>query len=87
MAPGLSVRIFVTDLWHWGLWWFAWADPKQAGDSYGLSLTSDYKSDKFDVVVLAVHHREFLEINMDELLNDNGFSFDITNVSLQPKSK
>ena len=64
-----------------------WADPKQAGDSYGLSLTSDYKRDKFDVVVLAVHHREFLQINMDELFNDSGFSFDITSVSLQPKSK
>ena len=64
-----------------------WADPKQSKDSYGLSLTSDYKRDKFDVVVLAVHHREFLQINMDELFNDSGFSFDITSVSLQPKSK
>ena len=75
---GLCASVTVAD---------PWADPKQAIDSYGLSLTSDYKSDKFDVVVLAVHHREFLQINMDELFNDSGFSFDITSVSLQPKSK
>ncbi len=39
-----------------------WVDPAEAGHEYGVTLTADPKPGDYDVVILAVAHRQFIAL-------------------------
>lgn len=53
-----------------------WADAKEVEHEYGLSLVGQL-SGKYDAVVLAVAHKEFAAIDIDNLKNENSVVYDI----------
>ncbi len=62
-----------------------WALKEEVQDEYNLDLItsiSDLKSD-YDAIILAVSHKEFLEIPLDDLKSDKCVVFDVK--SLLPK--
>lgn len=44
-----------------------WADPKEAQHEYQISLQSELHEDKYDAVILAVSHNEFVELGIDKI--------------------
>ena len=56
-----------------------WASPEEVKHEYGIGLISDQKDidKKYDAVVIAVSHREFLQLNLDDLLKENHVKFDV----------
>ena len=44
-----------------------WANPEEAHQEYGLTLTSQPEDNQYDAVILAVSHREFLEMGSDAI--------------------
>ena len=57
-----------------------WASPQEVLAEYGLEITKTMPTKKFDAIVLAVAHKEFLDINLREMLNGNGVLYDIKSV-------
>ena len=60
-----------------------WADPEEIVKEYGLQSFSDFAQiagNRYDAVVLAVAHREFMELDIAKLKNDHGIIFDIKSV-------
>jgi UDP-N-acetyl-D-galactosamine dehydrogenase len=49
-----------------------WANPKEVKHEYGLDILTQLPERKFDAVVLAVAHKEFMEMDLSALLVDNG---------------
>ncbi len=56
-----------------------WASPEEVKHEYGIDLISDQKDivKKYDAVVIAVSHKEFMELDMDEFLKENHVKFDV----------
>ncbi|WP_308991934.1 nucleotide sugar dehydrogenase [Mariniflexile litorale] len=65
-----------------------WANPEEVKHAYGLTTTThlpllnrsgsvEEQEYKFDAVVLAVAHQEFLKLNLKTLLNTNGVLYDV----------
>ena len=56
-----------------------WASKEEVKHEYGLDLlssTSDLKSD-YDAIILAVSHKEFLEVSIDDLKTNQTVVFDV----------
>jgi len=62
-----------------------WASKEEVHHEYDLDLICDSNSlnAKYDAIVLAVSHEEFLELNMNDLKSEIGIIFDVK--SLLPK--
>jgi UDP-N-acetyl-D-galactosamine dehydrogenase len=54
-----------------------WLDPKEVKETYGLDVVSKTPFKKFEAVVLAVPHKEFENINIKNLLTENGIIYDV----------
>ncbi len=56
-----------------------WASPEEVKHEYGIDLISDQKeiAKKYDAVVIAVSHKEFKELDLDDLLKENHVKFDV----------
>ena len=54
-----------------------WLDPKEVKETYGLDVMSKAPFKKFEAVILAVPHREFSNINIKNLLTENGIIYDV----------
>lgn len=54
-----------------------WANPLIAKHEYGIEVTNELPTDKFDAAIIAVSHKEFSGINILSLLNDNHVIFDV----------
>lgn len=62
-----------------------WADPIQVENEYGVSCENgDYKSRKYDAIVLAVAHHKFKELDITSMCKENTVVYDIK--SLLPES-
>lgn len=59
-----------------------WAEPEEVKHEYGLETTNQLPSpnDKFDAVVLAVAHKEFLALDLREMLKPNGVLYDVKGI-------
>ncbi len=57
-----------------------WADPEEVEKYYGLESTRQLPECRFDAVVLAVAHREFLSVRVPDLLQKEAVVFDIKGV-------
>jgi UDP-N-acetyl-D-galactosamine dehydrogenase len=54
-----------------------WASPEEVNHEYGVVSQKDIPHDKFDAVILAVSHKEFLNMNLQELLNPTAVFYDV----------
>lgn len=56
------------------------ADPAEVKREYGLETLNQLPEGKFDSVVLAVAHKEFLEMDLDKLKNGHTVIYDVKGV-------
>lgn len=55
-----------------------WANAKHVMEEYKVPIVNELHADeKFDVVILAVAHKEFLNIDIKSMLNENGLVYDV----------
>lgn len=54
-----------------------WANPDEVKHEYGTITQSTLPKDKYEAIVLAVSHREFQNLNLNELLVENGVIYDV----------
>lgn len=57
-----------------------WADAKIVKHEYGIECTADWNvvsTKKYDAVILAVAHKQFVDIRLKDLLSDNGVIYDV----------
>lgn len=54
-----------------------WAEPTVVKKEYGIEITNTLPKDKFDAVILAVAHKQFLEINVKDILKDKSVLYDV----------
>ena len=56
------------------------ANPSEVKHEYGLETISEMPQEKFDAVVLAVAHKQFLDMNFDQLKAPNAVVYDVKGV-------
>jgi len=54
-----------------------WANPEEVMHEYGVQSHTELYNNKFDAVILAVSHKEFIKLNFTEVLNDNAVFYDV----------
>lgn len=54
-----------------------WASPEEVAEEYGIQLTQKLANNSYDAVVLAVSHKEFLDLNPADLIKSNGVIYDV----------
>jgi len=62
-----------------------WANPAEVAHEYGLKTINSHPElvegqTKYDAVVLGVAHKEFLNVDLDSLSNENGIIYDVKGV-------
>lgn len=57
-----------------------WANPVEVKNEYHIETLRNMPQQKFDGIVLAVAHSEFLTIDFDKYLNKNGIIYDVKGV-------
>jgi UDP-N-acetyl-D-galactosamine dehydrogenase len=57
-----------------------WANPLEVKHEYNVETVKNMPQNKFDGIVLAVSHKEFLEINLEKYLKKNGIIYDVKGV-------
>ncbi|MCF6168494.1 nucleotide sugar dehydrogenase [Lutibacter sp.] len=57
-----------------------WATPSEVMKEYGIETVTKMPQNKFDGIVLAVAHKEFLEIDFNRYLNEKGIIYDVKGV-------
>lgn len=59
-----------------------WANPVAVKHEYDITISSDISSisSSFDAVILAVAHKEFLEMNIKALTTENGVIYDVKGI-------
>ncbi|MCW3159875.1 nucleotide sugar dehydrogenase [Chryseobacterium oryctis] len=54
-----------------------WANNQEVKEEYGINLLEELNSNtKYDSIIIAVSHREFLTMNLESLKNENTIVFD-----------
>jgi len=54
-----------------------WANPAEVMHEYGIETVSELPDEKFDAVVLAVSHNEFVQKDWNTMLKANGVVYDV----------
>ncbi|WP_282148188.1 nucleotide sugar dehydrogenase [Algibacter lectus] len=57
-----------------------WANPEEVMHEYGLETVKQLPEGQFDVIVLTVAHKEFLDVNWSSLLKPNGVLYDVKGI-------
>ena len=57
-----------------------WANPSEVAHEYNLITTNEIPKELFDVIVLGVSHKEFLDLNLDPLKKSNSVVYDVKGV-------
>ena len=57
-----------------------WANPVEVKNEYGMEIITVLPNQKFDTVVLGVAHKEFLNLDLASLQNDNSILYDVKGV-------
>ena len=53
-----------------------WADASCVKHEYGIEVTAEVPKEKFDAIILGVAHKQFLELDVKNLLKDGGVIYD-----------
>lgn len=54
-----------------------WAKPEEVKREYNLEIANELPKDKFDAIVLAVAHNEFLKLNIKNMIKQDGIIYDV----------
>lgn len=54
-----------------------WANPAIAKHEYGIDVTNELPTDKFDALIMGVAHNEFKELNVTNFVNEQHVIFDV----------
>jgi UDP-N-acetyl-D-galactosamine dehydrogenase len=60
-----------------------WASPEEVMHEYNVNTFKEYSSiskNKYDTIILAVSHKEFLALNFKDLLKENSVLYDIKSI-------
>ena len=57
-----------------------WANPDVVKTEYGLESLNELPKDKFDAIILAVAHREFLDLNFSKFKKENSVIYDVKGI-------
>jgi UDP-N-acetyl-D-galactosamine dehydrogenase len=57
-----------------------WASPKEVAHEYKLEVTNTLPKQKYDAIVLTVAHKEFLSLQLKNLLADPGVIYDVKGI-------
>ena len=57
-----------------------WANAEHVMKEYNTPIVNTLPDSKFDVIILAVAHKEFLALDIRSMLNDNGIVYDVKGV-------
>lgn len=58
-----------------------WANAKHVKHEYGIDIINELPSDKkFDAVILGVAHNQFLDMDIKNLVTDNGVIYDVKGI-------
>ncbi|MGP1447310.1 MAG: nucleotide sugar dehydrogenase [Candidatus Limimorpha sp.] len=60
-----------------------WANPKEVKHEYDVTISNDNSvlaKDRYDAIILAVAHKEFLELDLRSLLTNNGVVYDVKGI-------
>jgi len=59
-----------------------WASAEEVKHAYGIDLISDKNKIKikYDAVILAVSHKEFIKIDLNSLVKSNNVTFDVKSI-------
>jgi UDP-N-acetyl-D-galactosamine dehydrogenase len=54
-----------------------WANPEEVMHEYGVQSHTELNNDKFDAVILAVSHKEYLNLDLRNLFKDTAVFYDV----------
>ena len=54
-----------------------WANPAIAKHEYGIEITNELPTEKFDALIMGVAHKEFKELNVTYFVKENHVIFDV----------
>jgi UDP-N-acetyl-D-galactosamine dehydrogenase len=57
-----------------------WANAAHVEEEYHVPIMNTIPNDRFDVIILAVAHKEFLAVDLKSLLRDNGLIYDVKGI-------
>ena len=57
-----------------------WANAAHVEEEYQVPVMNTLSDDKFDVVILAVAHKEFLSLDIRSMLRENGLVYDVKGI-------
>jgi UDP-N-acetyl-D-galactosamine dehydrogenase len=57
-----------------------WANSAIVKHEYGIDITNTLSTEKYDAVILGVAHKEFLCLNIKELVAENGVVYDVKGI-------
>ena len=63
----------------------SWINPESAEKEYNIKVENTLPNKKFEAIILAVPHQDFLKLNLKNLLVENGIIYDVKGVL--PKSE
>lgn len=64
-----------------------WANPQEVKHEYGIESLNKLPEHKFDCIVLGVSHKEFTNINLDDLKKENAVVYDVKGILENANSK
>lgn len=57
-----------------------WANPKEVEHEYSLEVINEIPDKKFDAIILTVAHNEFINLNLNDYLKDDGVIYDVKGI-------
>jgi len=57
-----------------------WANAVEVNDEFGVELKDSLENEKYDTIILAVAHKEFLKLDLQNMRNKNSLIYDIKGV-------
>ena len=57
-----------------------WANAEHVFQEYGIDVTNKKPNEKFDAVILAVAHKEFLDLDVKAFAKDGGVIYDVKGI-------
>jgi UDP-N-acetyl-D-glucosamine/UDP-N-acetyl-D-galactosamine dehydrogenase len=57
-----------------------WAKPEEVKHEYDLDVINGIPDEKFDAIILTVAHKEFMDINLNNYLKEDGIIYDVKGI-------
>lgn len=57
-----------------------WAHPNEVQEEYGIPIFSEIPNDQYDLIILAVAHKEFLALDLQKIMHHSTVVYDVKSV-------